>query len=119
VSRLGEVTGRADFTWEGTQRARLDVNTGAPGIVVVKNAYDRNWHATVDGSSAPVLRADYWLQGIPVPGGVHDVVLVYDDPWIGYGLLGTAVSLTVLLGASAWSHANERGRDAPRLPPAV
>ena len=71
-----------------------------------------NWRATIDGRPAAVLRADYFLQAVAVPAGRHVVRLWYDDPWIGYGVLGSGLSLILLLGTAAgllmWKRREER-----------
>lgn len=92
--------GTIRFTWLGASSARVDVDARAPAIALIRNAYDPNWRATVDGRPAPVLAADYVLQGIPVGPGRHAILLAYRDPSIGAGLAGSALSLLALLGAS-------------------
>jgi hypothetical protein len=82
------------------QAARVSVEAPSGGVVLVRNVWDPHWKATVDGKPAPVLRADYLLQAIPVPEGSHVVELEYDDPSIGWGLLGSGVALLVLWGAA-------------------
>jgi len=77
------------------------VRTSTAGILLVRTPYDSNWRATIDGRDAAVFPADYVDQGVSVPGGRHLVVLRYDDPTIGYGLLGSSVSLLALLGGAA------------------
>ena len=67
---------------------------------MVRNAYDPHWQATVDGRPVPVLRADYFLQGIPVGAGRHAILLTYRDPSIDLGLAGSAVVVVVILGAA-------------------
>jgi hypothetical protein len=89
--------GSARYAWMGTQAARIEVDSSAPAFLTVRNTFDPNWHAWVDGIPAALMRVDYFLQGLPVPAGRHVVDLRYDDPSIGYGLLGTIVSLTLLL----------------------
>jgi hypothetical protein len=84
----------------GPQSVRVTVETSTPALLVIGNAYDPNWHATVDGRSARLLRADYVLQAVPVPPGNHTVVLEYDDPWIGYGLGGSGCAVAILLAAA-------------------
>jgi uncharacterized membrane protein YfhO len=69
----------------------------APAVVLVRNTWDPGWHASVDGHPAPVLQADYLLQAVAVPPGRHIITLEYDDPWIGYGLLSSALVLVGLL----------------------
>ncbi|HEX8100348.1 MAG TPA: hypothetical protein VF660_09145, partial [Actinomycetota bacterium] len=88
----------------GPQEARVDVSTKRPGVVVVRNAFDPNWTASVDGRPAVILPADYLVQGVKVPAGRHTVVLRYDDPAVGYGLLGSALALlAVAIAALALS----------------
>jgi hypothetical protein len=81
---------------------RISVDAPAPSIVVVRNAFDTGWEATVDGRSAPLLATDYFLQGVAVPEGHHEIRLVYRDPKIGEGLLLSGlVWLGLVLTAAA------------------
>jgi len=106
----------AGYTWLGDQSARVRVDVASPSVVVVRNAYEPNWHATVDGRPAPVLAADYLDQGIVVPAGRHDILLQYDDPAVGYGLLGSALSLAALLGTAAFLRARRKSRTGQNRP---
>jgi hypothetical protein len=108
----------ARFDWLGLQAVRVDVEVGSPAVVLVRNAYDPGWHASVDGRPAPVLAADYVDQGVPVPAGRHTVLLSYDDPTVGYGLVGTALSLVALLGAAAFLGTRRKSESDPNRPPA-
>jgi hypothetical protein len=89
--------GSASYRWLGDQSARVDVEAAGPGLVLIRNVYDRHWHADVDGRAAPVLAADYLVQAVPVAAGSHVIELRYDDPTIGYGLLGSALTGGLLL----------------------
>ncbi|MFN2388399.1 MAG: hypothetical protein ABR575_02155 [Actinomycetota bacterium] len=89
-----------------TQRAEIDIESPAGGMVLVRNAFDRHWHAAVDGAERPVVVADHFLQAVAVPPGRHTLVLWYDDPWIGYGLAGSGLSLGMLGGA--WLYARHK-----------
>jgi hypothetical protein len=94
------VSGSASVTYQplGLQSARITVATPSSAIVIVRNPYDENWKASVDGKPVQVLAADYLVQGIPVARGKHTIVLSYEDPIIGYGLAGTGASICLLLG---------------------
>jgi hypothetical protein len=92
--------GSATFRWLSPQEAAVEVQAVTEGILVVRNSYDPNWQAVMDGTPVPVFPADHFLQGIRVPAGRHTVVLTYDDPWIGYGLAGTGVVLAALIAAA-------------------
>lgn len=80
---------------------RMAVDAAAPSVVLVRNNWDEGWSATVDGRPAPVLRADYFRQAVPVPAGRHEVRLTYRDPWIGRGLLASGLAWLVLAAALA------------------
>jgi hypothetical protein len=54
---------------------RLRVATRAPGFLVLSEIHYPGWHATVSGTPAPVLRANWNLRAVPVGAGQHDVEL--------------------------------------------
>jgi hypothetical protein len=91
--------GRAAWTSIGPTAARIDVDAARPAVVVIRNSFDPNWTARVDGRPARMLRADFLLQAVPVPAGRHIVELSYDDPWVGFGLLGSTCGLFALGGS--------------------
>jgi hypothetical protein len=94
---------------------RISVDAPAESIVLIRNAWDRGWSATVDGRPAPVLRTDYFLQGVPVPPGRHEIRLVYRDPTIGRGLAASGLVWGALaLGTSAAILVGRRRRTGSR-----
>jgi uncharacterized membrane protein YfhO len=80
----------------GDQAARVIVDTTVPAVALIRNVYDRGWHARLDGRAVPLLRADYILQGVAVPAGRHVIALSYDEPWIRNGLAANALVLAAL-----------------------
>jgi hypothetical protein len=101
----------------GPQAARILVGTRRGGIAVIRNLYDPNWHASIDGRAVPLLRVDYLLQGVRVPPGRHIVELRYDDPWIRPSLWASvlallAVALAALLLARRDRRARRGGHEA-------
>jgi hypothetical protein len=94
-------TGTATYVEKAPNDVLVNVTASAPGLLVVRNSFDRNWHATVDGEPAPVLIADYAMQAVAVPAGAHVVELRYRDGAIGAGLAVSAVAWGSLL-AAAW-----------------
>jgi hypothetical protein len=92
------------------QRVRFRSAAGGPAVAVVRIPFDTTWHATVDGRAAPVLVADHALIGVPLEPGDHVVELTHDDPSIGYGVLGSAVFLTMALGGAGLLAGRERRR---------
>ncbi|HYT29153.1 MAG TPA: YfhO family protein, partial [Actinomycetota bacterium] len=84
--------GTADYAEPTPEHAVITVRATAPGLLLIRNPYDPNWRATVDGSPAAVFPADYLMQGVWVPAGTHVVDLTYQDRRIGQGLLVSAVA---------------------------
>lgn len=109
--------GSAWYRERWPEDVRVSVRTDAPAIVVIRNAWDTGWRATVDGRAAPVLRTDYLLQGVPIPAGRHEIRLVYREPTIGLGLaLSAAIWSAVGALAAAtwwWRRRGSRGAGAP------
>jgi Bacterial membrane protein YfhO len=106
----GPGPGSVRFVPDGTQAVTIDVHSSTAALVLVRTPFDEGWHATVDGRPAEILRADYFIQAVPVTAGPHVVRLAYDDPWIGYGLLGSALALVGLAAAYGVLIRRERSR---------
>lgn len=77
-------------------RVRIEADLAQPGYVVLVDAYDPAWRATVDGSEAPVLRANTAFRAVAVPAGHHEVELRYRPRSVVFGLAVSAG--TLLLG---------------------
>jgi hypothetical protein len=100
----------------GAQKARFDVTSRSPSLVLIRIPFAPGWHATVDGREGRVVRADFLMQAVPVPAGRHSVVLTFDDPWIGYGLAGSAVVWAALLALMALARSASRSYREGRSP---
>lgn len=75
--------------------SRLELATNAPGerILVLFDAYEKGWKASVDGQPAEVFRANAAFRGVRLPAGAHRVAFDYHPPglWEGLGLSAAAV----------------------------
>ena len=107
--------GTATYRWDGTQAATIEVHATSPSVLLVRNAYDTGWEATVDGRTAPVLAADSVSIGVAVPAGSHTVRLVYREPFILWGLLGSFAAIAALLLSALFIGRRER-RARPSRP---
>jgi hypothetical protein len=88
----------------GDDPDRLDVDVVAhrPGMLVVSDAWDPGWKATVDGHNADVQRVDYVMRGVTVGPGTHRVEFRY-RPWsFTAGWIVSLAALVALLGALLW-----------------
>lgn len=93
----GDEASSATLESSGTQELEIDVDAGRTSLLVIRMSFDPGWKATIDGTPVEVVPADYAILGVRVPPGSHRVRLVYSDPTIGAGLIGSGLSLLVLL----------------------
>ena len=77
-------------------------------VLLIRNAWDENWSATVDGRPEAVVPANYVMQGVALGPGRHTVELTYEDPNIATGALGTGISVIILLLGAAIAALVER-----------
>ena len=63
-----------------SDRELWDVDAPAGGFLRVGSRWAPGWSATVDGRTAPVLRADGIFRGVVVPPGRHQVRFSYRNP---------------------------------------
>lgn len=75
----------------------LQVDTTAPGVLVMSEVYYPGWKAFVDGKETKISRANYMLRSIDLPPGPHAVHLVYQPDSFKVGLaVSLATSLLIL-----------------------
>jgi hypothetical protein len=54
-------------------RVIVEVQTALPGYLVLTDIWFPGWKCTVNGSPAPILRADFLFRAVAVPAGKHEV----------------------------------------------
>ena len=82
-------------TADGPDDLAAQVVAQGAGYLVVADALQDGWTATVDGTPAPLVAADHAMVAVPVPAGTHTVRLDYTVPG---QRTGGAVSLASLAG---------------------
>jgi len=75
-------------------RVRMAADLDRAGYVVLVDAYDPGWKATVDGTSATILRANAAFRAVHVAQGRHVVEMVYRPMSM---MVGTALSAAATL----------------------
>lgn len=70
------------------------------------------WKATVDGTPAPVVRAQMSLMAVPVPAGARVVELAYKSGRYSLGRAITLVTVLVLAGLMAYGRRGSRSGEA-------
>jgi len=94
----GELDAREEcvrVTRYAPERVEIDVVAGAPGYLVLTDAWYPGWEATVDGEPMQVHRADLLFRAVAVDAGHHHVVLTYRPVSLR---IGAGVSLAGLVG---------------------
>lgn len=89
-----EVVRRAPGVWTFHVRAEKDTT------LTVADPMFPGWHARVDGRETALGTAPGEAMAVEVPGGAHDVELVYRPASLRWGL--AAAALSALLLAAAW-----------------
>lgn len=85
------------------ERVAVDVDAAADGYVVFAEVAYPGWRATVDGTPAPIERANFAFRAVRVPPGEHRVELVFEPATWRLGLAISLASLVALLGVAWWA----------------
>jgi hypothetical protein len=96
-----------------SDRVRIEAELSAPGYLVLVDAYDPGWKATLDGGPVSVLRANVAFRAVQVPAGRHIVQFLYRPLWLlrGLGLsLATVISLVSIGLVAMWRGDKRRGQ---------
>jgi hypothetical protein len=101
-------TGTSRVTEMLPDRVRLDAELSQDGYVVLLDAWDPGWRASVDGRPAPVLRANVAFRAVPVPAGRHRVELAYRPAEVKAGVALSLLTLAAAALGAAWSRRRTR-----------
>jgi hypothetical protein len=73
-------------------RVRIEADLDQPGYVVLVDAYDPNWTATIDGQAGEVRRANLAFRAVAVPAGRHLIDYRYRPRSVVMGLAITVAA---------------------------
>jgi hypothetical protein len=95
----GPPAGSAQIIAEGPASIDVSVDALTDGYVVLADAFYPGWSVTIDGSPAPLLRANFSSRAVAVRAGRHRVRMDYEPPGFATGWRVTALALSILV---AW-----------------
>jgi hypothetical protein len=88
--------------WDaGRMRIALTGEDPQPTYLVVSESWYPDWHASIDGKDAPVVRADHALLGVVLPPGAREVRLWFESASYARGRLVTVLALLLTAGLLA------------------
>jgi hypothetical protein len=90
-------------------RVRIEARLNRPGYVVLVDAYDPDWRATVDGQEATLLRANVAFRAVAISAGTHVVEMTYRPRALPLGLGVSAAALVLGLGLLVRSRLGSAG----------
>ncbi len=73
------------------------VTTPCPAYLVLADTMAPGWTAQLDGTAAPILRADFAFRAVRVPAGRHTVDFRYDAPLARVGLVLSVLGVLCVL----------------------
>jgi hypothetical protein len=88
--------------WRRADAVGIEAELSRPGHLVLLDAYDAGWRATVDGQPAEVVRANVLFRAVAVSAGRHVVTFRYRPPAVVAGFVVSALTLAaglVLVGS--------------------
>jgi membrane protein YfhO len=103
-------TGTAVIEGNGEDTLSVRVRSSGPALLAISRTYHPSWQAEIDGTPAPVLRANHALMAVPLTrSGDHQVVMRYRPRIVRTAAVVTVatwimVSLVTLAGAGLRLH---------------
>ncbi len=92
----------AQIVEDGNQRVVVRAQAEAPALLVLADQWYTGWEATVDGTPAPIVRANAVLRGVSLAPGQHEIVFEFRPPALLVGgvlsILGLALVAVLFIG---------------------
>lgn len=84
----------------GPREMSWTVKTDAPRVLLVSEVYyPAGWNAYINGTPAPIYRADYLLRAVPIPEGSHSVEMRFEPQGHRMGIWIAGISTLIVYGA--------------------
>jgi hypothetical protein len=89
----------------------FETEASHPTMLVVAQTWYHPWVAEIDGRAAPLWRANYDFQAVPLPAGRHAVRLAYKDTLFHLGVVISIVSMILCALAAIALPPKDRNTD--------
>jgi hypothetical protein len=101
----GTARGTAQFEIDTPQRVRLAVTSSGPAALVLADTWYPGWVATVDGTVAPIYRANGAFRAVMVPAGASEVEFRYAPLSVRVGVVVSAGAALLAVGLAIFAAA--------------
>ena len=96
------VEGAAIIARYKPEEVQVRVTTPQPAVLVLLDAFDKGWTATLDGGTdLPIMRTNALVRAVVVPSGAHVVTFAYQTPLLKAGAWASLAGLAICLGLLA------------------
>jgi len=104
VGRLedGKAQDRVSIVSYQPERVEVQAHLGAPGYLVLTDAYYPGWRAFVDGRPAKIERADYHFRAVYLEEGEHTIEFVYVPSSFKVGVAISLACLALVILGLGW-----------------
>ncbi|SMG46389.1 YfhO family protein [Sphingobacterium psychroaquaticum] len=76
--------------------------------------YDKGWKAYIDGKEVPIIRADYILRALQIPGGNHKIEFIFAPASMRISsMISLIASIVLVLGLAGTVYFSSRKNKAP------
>lgn len=86
----------------------VNVHAVTDGVLLINDAYHKDWGVSVDGEPSTVLRCNGVMRGVQVPAGQHHVVFRYCPYW--WRFIAAMAACAVMLIWAGWRGLRAIGR---------
>ncbi|HPQ69767.1 MAG TPA: YfhO family protein [bacterium] len=95
---LDAADGTVRFVSHSPNEVVLDVQSDAPAVLVLAEAFAKDWRCTIDGQPSTIRRAYGLLRSTQVPAGEHRVVFRYRQSGLTAGIAISAIGWLLCIG---------------------
>ena len=60
----------------------IQVESNAPGYLLLTDAYYPGWQASINGDAVPIIRADVMFRAVEIPAGSSTIIFTYRPDWL-------------------------------------
>ncbi len=86
-----------EFTSYSPKVLKLRSQAESSTVLLLNDKYDPGWKVFVDNKPAELLRANFIMRGVYLPGGTHEIVFRFEPPVKGLFLTLAAIGLGIVL----------------------